>query len=71
MQEMETLREKMKMMQTDLPKFKDVGSLRTACDAKREGLLKKKEKLQQTHDAAKAELKRAKDRHSLLKVLNQ
>jgi len=68
-QEMETLRETMKTMQADLPKLRDLGSLRTACDAKREELLKKKEKLQKTYEAAKGELKRAQERHSDLKVM--
>lgn len=68
-QEMETLRETMKTMQAELPKLKDLGSLRTACDAKREELLRKKEKLQKTYEAAKGELKRAQERNADLKVL--
>lgn len=66
---MDTLRESMKTMQSELPKLKDLGSLRTACDAKREELLRKKEKLQKTYEAAKGELKRAQERNTELKVI--
>lgn len=65
---MESLREKMYNMQTELPKLGDLGSLRAACDGKREKLLKQNDKLQKTYETAKGELKRVQDRQADLKV---
>jgi len=66
--EKQSLEERIKNMEKELPRLRDLTTLRTECEEKRVKLTEEQSKLDRTYKACSATLKEIQNRHESLKV---